>query len=239
LSPVAPILAQARRFGLRRALAYCAMTLITSAPAWAQSDQHGNIAFDIPAQALAAALESYGDISGREVLYDTSLTVGRRSGAVKGTLTPEAALQSLLGGTGLGARFLGDGSFILVAPPPSHTASPAMSALVPQQHYYGRVQAFLRSALCATDDARPGAYRAALLLWIGATGNVARYARLSSTGSADIDRGVDRTLAHLSIGEAPPTGFDQPVLVMIMPQAPGVTMGCTEVPMRASRASGP
>jgi len=55
--------------------------------------------FDILEQPLAKALERYGDITGRNVLYNSNLVIGRRSSAVQGHLSPDAALARLLGGT--------------------------------------------------------------------------------------------------------------------------------------------
>uniref|UniRef100_UPI0019541826 STN domain-containing protein n=2 Tax=Pseudomonadota TaxID=1224 RepID=UPI0019541826 len=63
------------------------------------------IAFDIPAQPLDAALASYFRATGVQLLYDSALTAGRRSGAVRGNFTPREALRQLLRGTGLIVRY--------------------------------------------------------------------------------------------------------------------------------------
>ena len=52
------------------------------------------IAFDIPAQPLDAALASYFRATGVQLLYDSALTAGRRSGAVRGNFTPRGALRN-------------------------------------------------------------------------------------------------------------------------------------------------
>jgi hypothetical protein len=212
--------------------------LVATAPAPARADKLGTqITFDIPGQPLSLALERYGDASGREVLYSAGLAEGRRSSAVRGILSPETALQTLLRGTGLAPRFLPDGSFVLMPISPAVRASTGDAGIF-RQRYYARIQASLREALCANDDARPGNYRVAALLWIGSSGEVVRHARLGSSGASDLDQGIDRTLGHLTISAPPPTGFAQPVLVMIMPQAPDVTMGCspTDMGSRHSKA---
>lgn len=191
---------------------------------------------DIPSQQLASALERYGDLTGREVLYDASLASERRSASVSGSFTPEAGLAALLQGSGLVARFMADGSFVLI-PTPEGRPEVNTASLAAQQRYYGRLQISLRSALCADSEARPGPYRLVALFWIGPTGHVSHYARLGSTGVSDRDRSVDRVLRHLSLGEPPPTGFDQPVLIMVVPQAMGVTLGC-EADRAGGRAAG-
>ncbi len=181
------------------------------------------VSFDIPAQPLASALDRYGDATGREVFYDTVLAVGRRSIGVQGFLTPEAALRTLLEGTGLSARFLADDSFVLLPTQPSAIRA-APSAL--QQKYYALIQSSLKDAFCRTSSGRPGRYRVVAVFWISPSGNIQRYQRLGSAGSPDIDKGIDDTLRRVSFAEAPPLGFEQPVLIMIVPQAPGVTMAC-------------
>src|SRR5262249_40095830 len=94
----------------------------TMMPAWAGEGgtmprQPAPILFDILAQPLETALDAYGAASGVQVLYRTSLTAGRRSARVRGILMPEAALNALLAGTGLTARYTTDDSFTLVPQP--------------------------------------------------------------------------------------------------------------------------
>ena len=182
--------------------------------------------FNIPAQPLASALERYGDATGREVLYSAGLVEGRRSGVVAGMLAPEEALRKLLKGTDLSARFIDDGSFVLLpASPTSRLPVAQASPPAVQQQYYAHIQASLMNALCESSETKPGHYRLAALLWLNASGAVSRYERLNSAGTADLDWWIDDTLRNLRI-DAPPPGFAQPILVMILPRKPGVTMGC-------------
>lgn len=191
----------------------------------ANSEMSVPMSFDIPAQPLASALDRYGDATGREVLYNPALAQGRTSEAVKGSFGPELALQLLLAGTGLAARFLKDNSFVLV-PVPVAAGSPEGSAAALTRQYYGVVQAKLRDALCRTNGARPGSYRIAALAWIAPSGAVARFERLGSAGTAELDRDIDDALRHFSVGAPVPPGFAQPVLIVVLPQASGVTMSC-------------
>ncbi|TWT10571.1 TonB C-terminal domain-containing protein [Reyranella sp. CPCC 100927] len=191
-----------------------------------RSPRNRLVAFDIPAQPLASALDRYGDATGREVLYSTGMVVSRRSMAVRGLLTPEAALLKLLEGTGLSPRFMADQSFVLVSTPDHRQTRGAAAAPALQQWYYARIQASLRQAFCWNSTALPGSYRVAVVFWLGPSGDVQRHERLSSTGAADLDARIDATLQRLTIGAPPPPGFVQPVLILIVPQAPDVTMGC-------------
>ncbi|PPQ26707.1 hypothetical protein CCR94_21565 [Rhodoblastus sphagnicola] len=184
------------------------------------------ISFDIPSQPLASALDRYGDATGREVFYDAVLAAGRKSASVSGMLTPELALRALLAETGLSARFLADDTFVLL-PTAEVERQPVVDA-APQavrQRYYARIQFALRDAFCRS-GAQPGRYRVVAVLWIGASGDLQRSQRLGSTGVSDIDRRIDATLRDVRPGEPPPSGFTQPVLIMIVPQQQGVTMGC-------------
>ena len=199
---------------------------VVTEPQHAIAELSAPMPFDIPTQPLAAALDRYGDVTGREVLYSPALTHGRTSRPVKGTFMPEAALQLLLVGTGLAARFLKDNSFVLV-PVPEAAESQAGSAVARQ--YYGVVQAKLRDVLCRATTARPGRYRITALVWIEPSGAIARFERLGSAGAGEVDRGIDDAVRNLSIGAPLPEGFAQPILIMVLPNAPGVTMSCDSV----------
>jgi hypothetical protein len=207
---------------------------VRSTPASARDLAKDLMVFDIAAQPLASALNRYGDLTGREALYDNALTQGRVSTPTQGVLTAETALARLLEGTGLTARFLPEGSFVLTPRPaePLVQATPEKS----EERYYGRIQASIRRALCANVGGRPGHYRVAALFWIGSAGRVVRYERLGTAGSADLDRAVDQSLRDLQIGAPPPSGFRQPVLAMVVPKAAEVTMGC-DGPQDAERAA--
>ncbi len=61
------------------------------------------ITFNIPAQALARALNRFGDIAGLQIVYAASLAEGKQSAGIAGTLSVRDALARLLAGTG--ARF--------------------------------------------------------------------------------------------------------------------------------------
>src|SRR5687768_704444 len=67
----------------------------TAAPA---SETSGVIRFAIAPQSLDGALTSFGAASGVQVLYDSTITRGRRSPGVSGSLSPRQALERLLAG---------------------------------------------------------------------------------------------------------------------------------------------
>lgn len=187
--------------------------------------------FDIAAQPLASALEQYSALTGSDLLYNTNLVLGRLSKGVRGSMSAEAALAALLEDTGLSARHHAGGAIVLLPAPAAlePSDSPAVAA------YYGRVQAGLRAALCREELARPGRYRIAMRLSIDTAGRLAHYEQFGSAGGAEVDEAIHRAVSRLHFGAAPPANLRQPLVIVILPQAPGVTMGCgeaTPVPAR-------
>jgi iron complex outermembrane recepter protein len=74
------------------------------------------VSFQIPAQPLSAAINTFIRQSGWQISYSSALAAGKTSTAVSGSLTPSAALQRLVQGTGITVRISGPGSAALVDP---------------------------------------------------------------------------------------------------------------------------
>ncbi|MFT3763279.1 MAG: TonB-dependent receptor [Pseudoxanthomonas sp.] len=75
-----------------------------------QSDVHR---YDLPPQPLAQAVQHWGQVSGIQVIFDSSDAEGLDSNAVVGEFAADTALQRLLEGTGLVARSAGSGAIAL------------------------------------------------------------------------------------------------------------------------------
>lgn len=193
------------------------------------------IAFDLPAQDLASAIEAYSIASGWQVIYDARLAAGRRSAPVKGRFAADVGLRLLLAGTGLmPERMAADG--ILLVPGPAAQVQETPFEPAPQiRDYYGRIQAGLKRAFCADAQIRSGSYRIPIGFWIGPSGAVTRAAALGSTGRAEIDAAFDRAVRRLSFGEAPPTGFEQPVVILVTPDLLAQCHAAGPQPARAAR----
>lgn len=181
--------------------------------------------FDIASQPLASALETYGAMSGFQVVYDSALAKGRVSSDIKGAYTPEDALYRMLVGTGLSPRYMAADGVVLV-PDPAIDVQPNTASPRAVTHYYGRMQAELREAFCAEPDIRSGRQRLAIGLWVGSSGVVTRSALLDTTGNPDLDARLERAMRNMNIGESPPVGFAQPVVMTIDPD---VTKDCRAV----------
>ncbi len=65
------------------------------------------IAFDIAAQSLNAALLTFAERAGLQLIYDVASVRGRRSASLRGSFTPQDGLGRLLAGTGMTYRFAG------------------------------------------------------------------------------------------------------------------------------------
>ncbi|MCK9917117.1 secretin and TonB N-terminal domain-containing protein [Microbacteriaceae bacterium K1510] len=188
------------------------------------------IEFSILPQPLASALGRYGDVTGNEALYEGGLTDGRVSRGVTGRLTPTDALDRLLTGTGLSARFIAEGTFVLAPVRPQSQPTQALSQA--DRHYYALIQDSVLDALCRLPDMRPGDYRLVVAFWIAPDGVVEDMLRVGTSGRAGVDEQVDRTLRSLHFKESPPAGFAQPVRLLFVPRGPGVRSGCTTVDAR-------
>ena len=177
------------------------------------------IQVDIPAQTLATALEAYCAAAGIQMFVDTGLIAGRRSVTVQGEFTRAAALQSLLLGTGLAARFVADRGFTLIALPsaeadvdlPKHAwlNGPRFGG------YSAVLQAGLRKALCRNEQTRPGSYRFLGRLWISPLGVVSRAELITSTGNDARDGALLSALQGAVVGETPPPDMPQPVTLLL------------------------
>jgi len=167
--------------------------------------------FDIPAKPLSIALGDYSAATGIAVLVDGNMTTGRMSAAIKGVLSPQAALQALLETTGLTARYVTSTAFTLVPTPPERGADPA------RERYFAAIQAAVVRALCKRPDTRPGQYRSVVRLWIDRFGKVQRSEMFGSTGEPERDAAIEQLLANLDIQEPPTLNLPQPVTVVLLP----------------------
>ena len=229
-----------RRFGLRGACLAMALGLIaiSSVPlVYAQSPGNNGLTdFSIPAQPLASALNRFGDATGSEVLYEGDLANGRISGSVQGRLAPAEALRRLLSGTGVSARLIAEGTFVLEPAP-----EPRAGKELPRdhQHYYALIQGAVLDALCDQQEGRPGNYRMITIFRIAPNGAVADLLRMGTSGKAETDELIDRTLRALKVREVPPRDFLQPVRLLFVPQGRGVNSGCDAAEARRARRSAP
>lgn len=200
-------------------------------PGAAQS-QATETLFDIPAQPLDSALEAYMRATGLQGFYKSASTMSLTSHAVKGRFTSEEALEMLLAGTDLAARYPIEGTFTIVAPSSERDAlsrtRPPPLRITAYNTFLGLVQGQVIASLCGNPATRPGSYRAALQISIGAAGVIDDASLLSTTGDVARDRVIADALLGVNIGEAPPPTMPQPVTMLISPRRPGAPDGCRD-----------
>ncbi len=184
--------------------------------------------FDLPAQPLDKALEQYGAISGRPVIFDGTMVANRTSSAVQGVYTAEAALRQLLDGTGLTADYADaeqTDAFVLkaVAAAQAPAAADAASNARQARHsaYDGLIQARLWDAFCNIPSIVPGDYRAVVQFDIDPTGRLTHVRLLRGSGERERDVALQRALEQIQLDEAPPADLEQPVSMLVQPAQRG------------------
>jgi hypothetical protein len=202
------------------------------------------VSIDIPAQPLASALQAFAQATGQSVFFDGQLAAGLESMPVRGELAPREALQRMLAGTRLTARYADDSTFTLVetealpqqqqgaAPSPATTPADAMSdgnARVVQQA--------LERTLCRWPRAQPGSYRAVVQLWVGPAGHVRRTRLLSSTGLAQRDAALEAAMNTLVLSPPKEGTPDEPLTILLLPRTGHSTDVCAGVAPVAPAAS--
>jgi len=220
-----------RRAATGNALSACLlMTLMTfmtfARPAagadGADASAHATLRFDLPAQPLDAALVAFGEVTGYSVLVSSQLAAGRVAAPVRGDYTPAEALQRLLAGTQLGARFSGSNAFTLLALDAPMTPAPvpaeATPATAPLQGYAAILQRSLTRALCRLHPDAFGRYRLAFQLWLDERGKVRAVHVLEASGVAQRDSAVVQRLRSLLMDGAPPAGLPQPLTILLTPR---------------------
>jgi TonB family protein len=188
-----------------------------------------DIDFDIPAQALATALDRFSELSGHAALFSSTLAAGRMSSPVLGRYTPKTALQLLLAGSGLDVEEISTGqvaTFVLkpAAKPPDADAMPAPDSAAAHaglDNYDGLIQAKVWASICADRRTASGSYRSLLRFQVDAAGRIERARLLGSSGDRRRDRLLLTLLQNVQVGRPPPPDMAQPVTMLILPGQDG------------------
>lgn len=195
------------------------------------------IAFHIPEQSLATALQTYSAVSGVHVLYESGAELGLQSSAVEGEFTREGALTTLLKKTNLVIRYARADSVALVNPaaervdePPDflhgltnmsletlHVTNPQVG---PDRNalsdYIGAIQRDLQQALRSAGKTSSGSYRVGVDLWVDPSRTIRKTEVFRSTGDSERDAAISATLQGVVIRQDAPARTQQPVRVMIV-----------------------
>jgi hypothetical protein len=199
----------------------------------------GVINFDIPAQPLAAALQTFADVAQIELFYESSRTLGRRSSPIRGAFAPETALRHLLKGTGFTITSLNRGAITVLPPsqpPDAVELAQVKSRVAAFTPYFALLQGSLRAAFCRTEGMQTEAAELLVRLWIASTGSVAYAELLSSTGSEPRDKAYVAALQGIVVGKPPPAAMPQPVTLMLLPRGQREAAACAEPGGRGRQA---
>ncbi len=197
--------------------------------------------FDLPSEPLAIALQTYSQISGVELFYESEITTGLKSPTLKGRFAPRAALQALLTGTGFVIHYNRRDAVSLSLPSSGDEEQPrgrligkASLSLAPldvtangsgaeetQLSAFGEaVQNEVTAALAKNAEIRSGNYRIRVKLWIDPSRTIRRAEVAQTTGDPDRDAAIASTLQGLTISLSPPTGMPQPVRIIVAVGSP-------------------
>ena len=202
---------------------------LACSPARAQEPGSDQMAFDIPSQPLDGALTHYFQTTGVQLLYDSNLTLGRRSTTVRGRYARRDALRRLLAGTGLIVRYSRANAAIITTPSGGagegpliplgrvvvrERITPARLAPVDRMAYYGRLEAELQSYL--RGDRRTGrlAFNIVVEFRVGSEGRLRDLRVSKGSGDRKIDLTVSDALRS-AIVATPPDMLDQPLKVAL------------------------
>src|ERR1700733_3243818 len=94
-------------------------------PAFAIEMHH----FDVPEEEAAAAIRDFGEQAHVQILVAAEAVKGKKLHSVTGTLSTEQGLNTLLSGSGLTHRYVGDPSIALLAAQASGAASSTQAKL--------------------------------------------------------------------------------------------------------------
>lgn len=185
------------------------------------------MAFDLPAQPLAEALETFGAMTGWSGFYQADKVAGRRAPALAGRYPPEAALRLLLEGSGLAAHFTAPEAFVL-EPGGEGAMAPAIAAAAPRDPVYdGLLQSRVREIFCRDARTMPDGWRVALSFQVDGEGRIARPMLLDSTGDATRDGAILQALREVRVGRPPPArNAAEPFVMLIVPRALAAARDC-------------
>lgn len=199
--------------------------------------------FDIAAQPLAGALARFATVSGVDIAYRQTLALGRRSSPVHGEHPAPAALQMLLQGTGLVARFTGPRAAIIyrpgmvdtVAPRRGTSTAPSLRLDMAEvrapilvgtrdrsgHHRYAMaVQSEVRELL-RTDGGYEGrAFRLEIRVAVDREGVIREVAIRRPSGEPDWDRHVVGALTGRPLSSPPPTDLLEPLVFEVTSDRP-------------------
>ncbi len=85
--------------------------------------------------------------------------------------------------------------------------------------YAGAIQTRIEAALHDDEKTRTAQYLLKVSVWLGPNGQVLRVKIASSTGDPAMDKAIERVIAAVDVGQAPPGDMPQPVNLQVRARA--------------------
>lgn len=195
----------------------------------------GVLAFSIPAQPLANAIQAFSQASEVEVFYESSIVAGRKASGIDGQYSREAALKALLGNAGLSIRFTRPNAVVL-SDPNARADLPSMRRTNsfdlsldaisvkagPERGGEGQLREFgniiqneVETILRKNNKIRSGNYRIRVKLWIDPSRTIRQAELAQSTGDQDRDTAITDVLKGFVVSRVPPPNIPQPIRVIV------------------------
>jgi TonB family protein len=192
------------------------------------------IAFDIPAQPIATAMEAFSSSSGYQLLVADIGPATSRSVAIQGVFLPRDALARMISGAGLDVRYTAERAAVVLRSDRGESMRVAALPRAGEAGFDTMLQRDVMLSLCDDPVTRPGRYRAVLDVWVESSGRIDRAELLSTTGDPERDRQIVAALGTLR-SVPPPPGLAQPVTLMLLPKVAGATLTCEALASFARR----
>jgi hypothetical protein len=182
------------------------------------------IAFDIPSQRLAAALDAYGAATGLDIYFDGALAEGHYSNVVRGSFAPASALRMLLERSGFVAELAQSNGVTIL--PGTKAASARVPATRNYEPYFAVIQAGIGKLFCSHPETWPGSGSVVIRLWIGEDGSILRSEAPALGGEPSRSHIFAAALQNIRLDATPPADMPQPLTMVVLPRSPG-EVGCT------------
>lgn len=209
--------------------------LLVPDPAPAQADiTVSELSYDIPAQPLGIALATFARASRVNIAFESGAVAHLRSAPLRGRHPPAVALNMLLTGTGLTARFTGPVSAIVYAgsarasiiDPVSRGGVQSMQLDLAEvrasvtigrpdrsgyDDYARRIELELRGILDEDQTYRGRVFRVRISVRINAVGRIGQVELVRGSGDQGRDQSLPGALIGRQLSVPPPAGIEQPL----------------------------
>lgn len=201
------------------------LLMLTALPQAGAVARSGTMRFDLPAQSLEKSLAAFGRLTGHSVLVTSDLIADRQAAEVHDDLPPREALQRMLAGTQLEARYTSATAFTLVSvrqrldtEAPVRNDKPVVARRSVDTDYAAVIQNSITRVMCEAQPETFGRFRIGIQLWVAASGRVSEARVLEASGIPERDAEVLEQMRNMTLDAPPPASMPQPVTILLTPR---------------------